>query len=100
MNNTIKYIKELYALPFRLFAVVMRIFHLNRMRLDIWMSKPGVSRSFKLLVVFTALVWLAIALISGDDENNRLTQAMQQFWDQQTQDSSVVPAINDSGDKQ
>ena len=60
----------------------------NRNRVREFVSQPGIAKTLKYAMLLTLLVWLAIALLSKDDENNRLTEALNNLWSKTVNDTS------------
>jgi hypothetical protein len=83
-----EYLKDMYLMPFRVISAGMKIFIRNRNRVRDFIRQPGIAKTLKYGMMLTLLVWLAIALLSKDEENNRLTDAVNNLWSKTTDDIS------------
>ena len=79
-------IKAFYLLPIRLLVVAIGVYHSNRNRLRILMSRPRLAAALKIGIVVTSLAWLVVVLIASDSEPDRLSEALKQIWSQSTSD--------------
>jgi len=88
MNKTMEYLKDMYLMPFRAIASGMKLFVRNRNRIRDFIRQPGIARALKYGMLLTLFIWLAIALLSKDEDNNRLTEALNQLWSKTVNDTS------------
>ena len=94
MNKTMEYLKDMYLMPFRAIASGMKLFVRNRNRVRDFVRQPGIARTLKYGMLLTLFIWLAIALLSKDEENNRLTEAVNQLWSKTENDTSNSDATS------
>jgi len=73
-------LKNYLRTPFVMIVWVMETYAKNRIRLKAFMAQPRVSKTFKIAVVVTTLVWLAVAFMASPEYCQRLTDAVQDFW--------------------
>jgi hypothetical protein len=83
-----EYLKDMYLMPFRAIASGMKFFVRNRNRVRDFVRQPGIARTLKYGMLLTLFIWLAIALLSKDEDNNRLTEAVNQLWSKTVNDTS------------
>ena len=63
----------------------------NRNRVREFVSQPGIAKTLKYGMLLTLFIWLAIALLANkDEENNRLTEAVNELWSKTTGDSKQI----------
>jgi hypothetical protein len=80
-------------MPFRAIAAASRLFMKNRNRVREFVSQPGIAKTLKYGMLLTLFIWLAIALLANkDEENNRLTEAVNELWSKTTGDSTRTDA--------
>ena len=84
-------------MPFRAIVAVMENFSRNRRRVRDFVRQPRIANTLKYGMMLTLLVWLVIALIFKGDEDNRLTEAVNNLWSTTTGDSSKPDST--SGDE-
>jgi len=94
MNKTIEYLKDMYLMPFRAIASGMKLFVRNRNRVRDFIRQPGIARTLKYGMLLTLFIWLAIALLTKDEDNNRLTEALNQLWSKTVNDTSNSDATS------
>lgn len=87
-NKTIEYLKDMYLAPFRAIARLMKLFVRNRNRVRDFVRQPGIAKTLKYGMLLTLFIWLAIALLSKDEENNRLTEALNNLWSKTVNDTA------------
>jgi len=73
-------LKNYLRTPFVMIVWVMETYAKNRTRLKAFMAQPRVSKTFKITVVVTTFVWLAVAFMASPEYSQRLTDAVQDFW--------------------
>jgi hypothetical protein len=89
-----EYLKDMYLMPFRAIAAAMKLFVRNRNRVRDFIRQSGIAKTLKYAMMLTLLVWLAIALLSKDEGNNRLTEAMSNLWSKTTDDISKTDSTS------
>lgn len=94
MNKTMEYLKDMYLMPFRAIASGMKLFVRNRNRVRDFIRQPGIARTLKYGMLLTLFIWLAIALLTKDEDNNRLTEALNQLWSKTVNDTSNSDATS------
>ena len=87
-NKTIEYLKDMYLAPFRAIARLMKLFVRNRNRVRDFVRQPGIATTLKYGMLLTLFIWLAIALLTKDEENNRLTEALNNLWSKTVNDTA------------
>ena len=87
-NKTLEYLKDMYLMPFRAIASGMKLFTRNRNRVRDFISQPGIAKTLRYAMLLTLFIWLAIALFTKDEENNHLTEAINELWSKTKGDSS------------
>ena len=73
-------LKNYLRTPFVMIVWVMETYAKNRARLKVFMADPRVAKTFKIAVVVTTFVWLAVAYMSNPEQGQRLTDTVQEFW--------------------
>ena len=73
-------LKHFYLAPFRTIAAAFRIFSRNRDRVRRFVRQPKVASAIKFGMLFTMLLWLAIALLNRDEDDSRLNDALRGLW--------------------
>lgn len=76
-----------FRAPFVAIVWVMETYAKNRALLKQFMVRDRVANVFKIAIVVTVLIWLGIALTAKDEDGQRLTDAVKDFWSD-TQDLS------------
>lgn len=89
-----EYLKDMYLMPFRAIASGMKLFVRNRNRVRDFIRQPGIARTLKYGMLLTLFIWLAIALLTKDEDNNRLTEALNQLWSKTVNDTSNSDATS------
>lgn len=84
----------MYLMPFRAIAAAMKLFIRNRNRVGDFIRQPGIANTLKYAMLLTLLVWLAIALLSKGEENNRLTEALNNLWSKTVDDRSKTDSTS------
>jgi hypothetical protein len=97
VNKILEYLIDMQRMPFRAIVAVMENFSRNRRRVRDFVRQPRIANTLKYGMMLTLLVWLVIALIFKGDEDNRLTEAVNNLWSTTTSDSSKPDST--SGDK-
>jgi hypothetical protein len=87
-NKTIEYLKDMYLAPFRAIAGLMKLFVRNRNRVRDFVRQPGIAKTLKYGMLLTLFIWLAIALLTKDEETNRLTEALDNLWSKTVNDTA------------
>jgi hypothetical protein len=77
----------MYLMPFRAIVSGMKLFVRNRNRVRDFVRQPGIARTLKYGMLLTLFIWLAIALLIKDEENNRLTEALNNLWSKTVNDT-------------
>ena len=77
-------IKAFYLAPFRALAAVFRTFGRNRKRLRDFTRQPRVAAALRYGMLATLLVWLLIAALNRDEQDDHLTNAVRGFWPGET----------------
>jgi hypothetical protein len=77
----------MYLMPFRVIVSGMKLFVRNRNRVRDFVRQPGIARTLKYGMLLTLFIWLAIALLIKDEENNRLTEALNNLWSKTVNDT-------------
>ena len=67
-------------MPFRVIVAVMENFSRTRKRIRDFVSQPRIAKTLKYGMMLTLLAWLVIALIFKGEENNRLSEAVNNLW--------------------
>jgi len=67
-------------MPFRVIVAVMENFSRTRKRIRDFVSQPRIANTLKYGMMLTLLVWLVIALIFKGEEDNRLSEAVNNLW--------------------
>ena len=73
-------LKNYLRTPFVMIVWVMETYTKNRTRLKAFMAEPRVAKTFKIAVVVTTFVWLAVAFMASPDYSQRLTETVKEFW--------------------
>lgn len=73
-------IKAFYLAPFRAVAAMFRTFARNRKRLRDFTRQPRVAATLRYGMLATLLVWLLIAMLNRDENDDRLTDAVRGLW--------------------
>ena len=97
VNKILEYLIDMQRMPFRVIVAVMENFSRNRRRVRDFVRQPRIANTLKYGMMLTLLVWLVIALIFKGDEDNRLTEAVNNLWSTTTGDSSKPDST--SGDE-
>jgi len=97
VNKILEYLIDMQRMPFRAIVAVMENFSRNRRRVRDFVRQPRIANTLKYGMMLTLLVWLVIALIFKGDEDNRLTEAVNNLWSTTTGDSSKPDST--SGDE-
>jgi hypothetical protein len=87
-NKILENLKDMYLMPFRAIASGMKLFTRNRDRVRDFISQPGIAKTLRYAMLLTLFIWLAIALFTKDEGNNRLTEAINELWSTTKGDSS------------
>jgi hypothetical protein len=87
-NKTIEYLKDMYLAPFRAIAGLMKLFVRNRNRVRDFVRQPRIAKTLKYGMLLTLFIWLAIALLTKDEETNRLTEALDNLWSKTVNDTA------------
>jgi len=88
MNKVMEYLKDMYLAPFRAIMSGMKLFVRNRNRVRDFVRRPVIAKTLKYGMLLTLFIWLAIALLARDKEDNRLTEALNNLWSKTVNDSS------------
>lgn len=83
-----EYLKDMYLAPFRAIMSGMKLFVRNRNRVRDFVRRPVIAKTLKYGMLLTLFIWLAIALLARDKEDNRLTEALNNLWSKTVNDSS------------
>ena len=96
MNKLLEYLIEMQRMPFRVIVAVMENFSRNRKRVRDFVRRPGIANTLKYAMMLTLLAWLVIALIFKGEEDNRLTEAVNNLWSTATGEGTKPesPAAN------
>ncbi len=83
MSETLfqKLIKTLlhgYTMPFRLLAVGIGVFQLNRNRVRVLLDNPRAKLIIRSLIIATFFAWLIIWWVAGNPQNNELDKFIQE----------------------
>jgi hypothetical protein len=70
----------------------MENFSHTRKRIHDFVSQPRIASTLKFGMMLTLLVWIVIALFTMGEEDNRLTEAVNDLWSTATGDSSKPDA--------
>ena len=83
-------------MPFRVIVAVMENFSRTRKRVREFVSRPRIASTLKYAMMLTLLAWLVIALIFKGEEDNRLTEAVNDLWSTATGEATKPesPAAN------
>lgn len=81
-------LKEIYLMPFNALAAAIRFFLKNRNRTKALIRRPNVAAIVKYGMLATLVIWLAIALLTKDEDGNRLTEAVKALWSKATSETS------------
>lgn len=73
-------LKHFYLAPFRAIAAAFMVFSRNRDRVRRFVRQPKVASVIKFGMLFTMLLWLAIALLNRDEDDSRLNDALRGLW--------------------
>lgn len=73
-------LKAYLRVPFVMIVWVMETYTKNRERVKSFMAKPRTAQVFKTAVVLTALVWIVIGLTANEEQGQRFTDAVKNFW--------------------
>ena len=92
MNKIFEYLIEMQRMPFRVIVAVMENFSRTRKRIRDFVSQPRIASTLKFGMLLTLLVWIVIALFTMGEEDNRLTDAVNDLWSTATGDSSKPDA--------
>lgn len=87
-NKTIEYLKDMYLIPFRAIVSGMKLFVRNRNRVRDFVRRPVIAKTLKYGMLLTLFIWLAIALLAKNEEDNRLTDALTNLWSKTMDDTS------------
>jgi len=98
MNKLLEYLIEMQRMPFRVIVAVMENFSRTRKRISDFISRPRIASILKFGMLLTLLAWLVIALIYMDEEDNRLTDAVNNLWSNTMEDISKTDST--PGNKQ
>ena len=82
-------IKAYYLAPFRALAAVFRTFGRNRRRLRDFTRQPRVAAVLRYGMLATLIVWLLIAYLNRDQQDDRLTEAVRGLWPGETPGTSA-----------
>jgi len=87
-------------MPFRVIVAVMENFSRTRKRIRDFVSQPRIANTLKYGMMLTLLVWLVIALIFKGEEDNRLSEAVNNLWSTTTDVISKPesPAANEQSE--
>ena len=89
-------LKNYLRTPFVMIVWVMETYAKNRARLKVFMAEPRVAKTFKIAVVATTFVWLAIAFMANPEHGQRLTDAVKNFWTETQNLSEQRKALQES----
>ena len=67
-------------MPFRFIVAVMEIFSSNRDYFRRLKEQRVVAKVVKIGALITVILWLALALLAENEDKNRLTESLKQFW--------------------
>lgn len=81
-------LKEMYLLPFKALAAATRVFIHNRNRTKAFIRKPVLANVIKYGMLATLLVWLLIALLNRDENDDRLNNAIKDLWSKTSGETS------------
>ena len=87
-NKILEYLKDMYLAPFRAILSGMKLFVRNRNRVRDFVRRPVIARTLKYGMLLTLFIWLAIALLAKNEDNNRLTDAVNELWSKTTGETS------------
>ena len=73
-------LKEMWLMPFRFIVAVMEIFSSNRDYFRRLKERSVVAKVVKFGALITIALWLALALLAENEDKNRLTESLNQFW--------------------
>lgn len=82
-------IKAFYLAPFRAMAAMFRTFGRNRRRLRDFTRQPRVAAILRYGMLATLIVWLLIAYLNRDQQDDRLTDALHGLWPGQAPGTSA-----------
>ena len=82
-------IKAFYLAPFRTLAAMFRTFGRNRSRLRDFTRQPRVAAVLRYGMLATLIVWLLIAYLNRDQQDDRLTDAVRGLWPGETPGTSA-----------
>ena len=82
-------IKAYYLAPFRALAAMFRTFARNRKRLRDFTRRPRVAAALRYGMLATLIVWLLIAYLNRDQQDDRLTDAVHGLWPGETPGTSA-----------
>ena len=80
MNKILEYLIDMQRMPFRVIVAVMENFSRTRKRIRDFVSQPRIASTLKFGMMLTLLVWIVIALFTMGEEDNRLTDAVNNLW--------------------
>ena len=73
-------IKAFYLAPFRVLGAIFRTFGRNRKRLRDFTRQPRVATALRYGMLATLLIWLLIAVLNRDEQDDHLTNAVRGLW--------------------
>ena len=73
-----KVLQRAYTMPFRLLAIGIGIYQLNRNRVRVLLDNPRAKLIIRSLVIATIFAWLIIWWIAGNPDSNELDKFIQE----------------------
>ena len=74
----IKALQRAYTMPFRLLAIGIGIYQLNRNRVRVLLDNPRAKLMIRSLIIATFFAWLIIWWIAGNPHSNELDKFIQE----------------------
>ena len=80
MNQSVKWLKAYFRIPFSFIVWIMERYKKNRSHLKTFMELDIVVKLFKIGLAVTIIVWLSIAFMANDEQKKSLSNALQNTW--------------------
>lgn len=79
-NPAFERLKRIYFAPLRLLVRMIGVFTRNRDRVSAFTAREAVAAALKALSLLTLLAWLLIWVLAGEEQRQRLTEAVSDYW--------------------
>lgn len=74
------FLRAWFEAPFKMLAVLVGIYNANQARVARLMARADARGLWRGAVIVTALAWLVVWLVAGDEHGGRLTEAVREMF--------------------